>query len=136
MKSDQAKVLFPIRGRPLLLQVLDSVEAAGFDRVIAVVGHQADRVRDALQGRRVACVLQEPQLGTGHAVMCAAPLLNGVIDPIAVLAGDAPLIRPGTLLSIRDSRRSKGIRPGRAQGRSRDRDCGGQGREPRGTGDP
>ena len=108
MKSDQAKVLFPIRGRPLLLQVLDSVEAAGFDRVIAVVGHQADRVRDALQGRRVACVLQEPQLGTGHAVMCAAPLLNGVTDPIAVLAGDAPLIRPGTLLSMLEHHRKTG----------------------------
>ena len=100
MKSDRAKVLFPIAGRPLLLHVLDSVEAAGFDRVIAVVGHQADRVREALEGRRVQTVLQEPQLGTGHAVMCAAPLLEGVTDPIAVLAGDAPLIRPSTLRSM------------------------------------
>jgi len=97
MKSDQAKVLFPIAGRPLLLHVLDSVEAAGFDRVIAVVGHQADRVREALAGRRVDSVVQEPQLGTGHAVLCAAPLLTGVTHPIAVLAGDAPLIRARTL---------------------------------------
>ena len=100
MKSDLAKVLFPIAGRPLVLHVLDSVEAAGFDRVIAVVGHQADRVREALAGRRVDCVVQEPQLGTGHAVSCAAPLLTGVTDPIAVLAGDAPLIRSTTLRSL------------------------------------
>jgi UDP-N-acetylglucosamine diphosphorylase/glucosamine-1-phosphate N-acetyltransferase len=105
MKSDLAKVLFPIAGRPLLLHVLDSVEAAGFDRVIAVVGHQADRVRDVLTGRRVDCVLQEPQLGTGHAVLCAAPLLEGITDTIAVLAGDAPLIRSSTLRSMIEHQR-------------------------------
>jgi UDP-N-acetylglucosamine diphosphorylase/glucosamine-1-phosphate N-acetyltransferase len=107
MKSDQAKVLFPIAGRPLLLHVLDNVEAAGFDSVVAVVGHQADRVREALEGRRVDCVLQEPQLGTGHAVQCAAPLLTGA-DLIAVLAGDAPLIRASTLCSMLEHHRRTG----------------------------
>ena len=108
MKSDRAKVLFPILGRPLLLHVLDSVERAGFERVIAVVGHQADRVREALLGRRVDCVVQEPQLGTGHAVSCAAPLLTGVTAPIAVLAGDAPLIRSITLRSMLEQHRQSG----------------------------
>jgi UDP-N-acetylglucosamine diphosphorylase/glucosamine-1-phosphate N-acetyltransferase len=108
MKSDRAKVLVPVAGRPLLLHVLDAVAEAGFDRVIAVVGHQADRVREALRGRRVECVLQEPQLGTGHAVACAAPLLAGITDPIAVLAGDAPLIRAGTLRSLLEHHRRAG----------------------------
>ena len=105
MKSDLAKVLFPIAGRPLLFHVLDSVEEAGFDRVIAVVGHQADRVRQSLEGKHVQTVVQEPQLGTGHAVMCAAPLLEGVTQPIAVLAGDAPLIRSTTLRSMLEHHR-------------------------------
>jgi UDP-N-acetylglucosamine diphosphorylase/glucosamine-1-phosphate N-acetyltransferase len=100
MKSDLAKVLFPLGGKPLVLYVVDAVVAAGCDRIIVVVGHQADRVRDVLRGRDVECVLQEPQLGTGHAVSCAAPLLAGVTGPVAVLAGDAPLIRPGTLRSM------------------------------------
>ena len=102
MKSDLAKVLVPVAGRPLLLHVLDSVERAGFERVVVVVGHQAERVREVLAGRPVDTVVQEPQLGTGHAVSCAAPLLAGVTDPIAVLAGDAPLIRAGTLRSMLD----------------------------------
>ncbi|HET9234119.1 MAG TPA: NTP transferase domain-containing protein [Candidatus Eisenbacteria bacterium] len=100
MKTDRAKVLAPLAGRPLLFYVLDAVEAVPFDRLIAVVGHQADRVREAVAGRNVECVLQEPQLGTGHAVLCAAPLLAGVEGSIAVLAGDAPLIRAETLRAL------------------------------------
>ena len=100
MRSDRAKVLAPLAGRPLLYHVLDAVDAVPFDRVIAIVGHQADRVREAVADRNVECVLQEPQLGTGHAVLCAAPLLAGVQGSIAVLAGDAPLIRPETLRAL------------------------------------
>lgn len=108
MKSDRAKVLFPLAGKPLLLYVVDAVLAAGCDRTIVVVGHQADRVRDVLHGRNVDCVVQEPQLGTGHAVMCAAPLLASVTGSVAVLAGDAPLIRADTLRSmLRHHRRAQ-----------------------------
>jgi UDP-N-acetylglucosamine diphosphorylase/glucosamine-1-phosphate N-acetyltransferase len=97
MKADLAKVLFPIAGRPLIHLVLDAVEAAGFSRAVVVVGHQHERVRETLQARGVEFALQAEQLGTGHAVLCAAPLLDGFTGDVAVLAGDAPLIRGETL---------------------------------------
>jgi UDP-N-acetylglucosamine diphosphorylase/glucosamine-1-phosphate N-acetyltransferase len=97
MKSDLAKVLFPLCERPLLHHVLNAVEGSRFDRTLVVVGHQADRVKDSAGQRNVEFVLQEPQLGTGHAVQCAAQLLEGYEGGLAVLAGDAPLIRSRTL---------------------------------------
>ena len=100
MKSDLAKVLFPLEGRALVHHVLDAVEGAGFDRAVAIVGHQHERVREALKNRRVEFVLQEQQLGTGHAVSRAAPLLEGYEGDVAVLAGDAPLIRAATLREL------------------------------------
>ena len=100
MESDLPKVLFPLLGRSLLDHVLDSVMAAGFDRTVVIVGHQADRVREAVKDRDVRCALQEPQLGTGHAVQCAMPELEGFAGDLAVLAGAAPLIRPATLKAM------------------------------------
>jgi bifunctional UDP-N-acetylglucosamine pyrophosphorylase/glucosamine-1-phosphate N-acetyltransferase len=100
MNSDRAKVLFPLAGKPLIVHVVDAVEAAGFSRTVVIVGHQAEGVRDALRGRRVEFVLQEPQLGTGHAVLCALPLWKGFDGSLAVLAGDAPLIRPQSLRTL------------------------------------
>lgn len=97
MRSDLAKVLYPIEGRPLIHLVIDAVEEAGFARTVVIVGHQHERVRETLRGRRVEFALQAEQLGTGHAVLCAAPLLDGFTGDVAVLAGDAPLIRGETL---------------------------------------
>jgi UDP-N-acetylglucosamine diphosphorylase/glucosamine-1-phosphate N-acetyltransferase len=112
MKADMAKVLFPLGGRPLLLHVLDAVEAAQFDRTVVVVGHQGDQVQAAAAGRTagttVEFVLQEPQLGTGHAVQCAAPLLGEFPGSVAVLAGDAPLIRSSTLQEMMTLHRETG----------------------------
>jgi len=108
MKSDLAKVLFPVNGRPMVEHVLDAVAAAGVERAIVVVGHQADRVREALAGRGVEFVLQAQQLGTGHAVMMAAPLLEGDEGDTVVLAGDVPLIRPATIAALADNRRRTG----------------------------
>jgi len=105
MRSDLAKVLFELRGRTLLDHVLDAVDEAGFSRTIAVVGHQAERVKSAMKRRSMEFVLQEPQLGTGHAVQCAAPLLNGFTGDIAVLAGDVPLIRGSTLARMMEHHR-------------------------------
>ena len=100
MQSDLAKVLFPLRGRPLIHNVLDAVAGAGFSRTVVVVGHQHERVREALSGWDVKFVLQEPQLGTGHAVQCAAPLLSDFKGAVAVLAGDVPFIRTETLAGL------------------------------------
>ncbi|MEE8184476.1 MAG: bifunctional UDP-N-acetylglucosamine diphosphorylase/glucosamine-1-phosphate N-acetyltransferase GlmU, partial [Acidobacteriota bacterium] len=70
--------------------------------------HQGDQVRAAAAGRDLEFVLQEPQLGTGHAVQCAAPLLGEFSGAVAVLAGDAPLIRSRTLVEMMALHRETG----------------------------
>jgi bifunctional UDP-N-acetylglucosamine pyrophosphorylase/glucosamine-1-phosphate N-acetyltransferase len=100
MKSDRPKVLFPVAGRPLLSWVLDAVAAVGPDEVVVVVGHGADQVRAVLPAG-VRTVVQEPQLGTGHAVMVALEALGEVGgDTILVVPGDTPLLRPETLQAL------------------------------------
>lgn len=99
MKSDLAKVLHPLAGKPLLAHVLDTIDRAGFGRSVIVVGHQAAQVEEAFRGPGREFVLQEPQLGTGHAVQMAVPAL----DPTGycvVLAGDVPLLRVETLVRL------------------------------------
>ena len=100
MRSEQAKVLFPLQGRPVIDHVLDAVDGANFERTLAVVGFCHQKVREALNGRGVEFVMQEPQLGTGHALQCVAPDLVGYQGAVAVLAGDAPLIRSATLVRL------------------------------------
>jgi bifunctional UDP-N-acetylglucosamine pyrophosphorylase / glucosamine-1-phosphate N-acetyltransferase len=105
MHSDLPKVLHPARGRPLVDHVLDAVYAAGVERVVVVVGHQADRVRAALGARTLEWALQVPQLGTGHAVQQTAPLFAGYEGDVLVLCGDTPLLRAGTLRQLIDTHR-------------------------------
>lgn len=97
MRSDLAKVLHRLNGRPLIHYVLETARALGSRRIIAIIGHQAESVKRALSGLPVEFVVQEEQLGTGHAVRQAAPLLAGEQGIVLVLAGDTPLIRPATL---------------------------------------
>lgn len=101
MKSDLAKVLHEMAGRPLLAHVLDTARAAGVDRTVVVVGHQADRVREACAAPDLEFVLQQPQLGTGHAVQMAEPALRDGGWTV-VLAGDVPLLRAETLRRLVD----------------------------------
>jgi len=96
MKSDLPKVLHRIQGRPLLDHVLDTVAAAGIDRTVVVVGHQAERVREECARPGLEFALQQPQLGTGHAVRMAVPALREG-GWCVVLAGDVPLLRTRTL---------------------------------------
>ena len=87
MKSDLPKVLHKIAGRPLLDHVLDTVAAVGIDHTVVVVGHEAELVEKNCGREGIEFVLQEPQLGTGHAVQVAA----GNLRPggyRVVLAGD------------------------------------------------
>jgi bifunctional UDP-N-acetylglucosamine pyrophosphorylase/glucosamine-1-phosphate N-acetyltransferase len=101
MLSDLPKVLHELAGKPLLDHVLDTVAAAGIGRTVVVVGHQSDRVRATCARPGLAFVLQEPQLGTGHAVQVAEHLLDG--DYCVVLAGDVPLLRQETLGRLVDA---------------------------------
>jgi len=110
MKSDRAKVLHEIEGKSLLGHVLDTAAELGLSRTIVVVGHQAEEVRGAHAAWEVETVLQEPQLGTGHAVIVAAPLLRGT-PPDAdclVLYGDVPLLRATTLGELMERHRLEG----------------------------
>lgn len=109
MKSDLPKVLHPIGGRPMLCPVIDACREAGCKRVILVVGYKQELVREAMaaEGAQWAAGLeyavQEQQIGTGHAVMCAkdAAAAGGLTSrPSFVLAGDGPLIRGTTLQQL------------------------------------
>ncbi|MCB1183402.1 NTP transferase domain-containing protein [bacterium] len=96
MKSDLPKVLHAIAGRPLLDHVLDTVAAVGIDHTVVVVGHEADLVRATCGRPGLDFALQQPQLGTGHAVQVAMPQVRAGGWTV-VLAGDVPLLRRETL---------------------------------------
>jgi bifunctional UDP-N-acetylglucosamine pyrophosphorylase/glucosamine-1-phosphate N-acetyltransferase len=96
MHSDLPKVLHPLAGKALLGHVLDAAREIGAARICVVYGHGGEQVRSALGASDIAWVLQEPQLGTGHAVLQAMP--SAVASaPTLVLYGDVPLIRASTL---------------------------------------
>jgi UDP-N-acetylglucosamine diphosphorylase/glucosamine-1-phosphate N-acetyltransferase len=100
MQSALAKVLHPLAGQPLLLHVLDVALALTPQRVVVVVGHQADMVRQVCAPYAVTCVLQDPQLGTGHAVAQAEPILADFPGDVLVLYGDVPLLQTSTLRTL------------------------------------
>lgn len=107
MKSDLPKVLHTLAGRPMLAHVIDSARELGPDRIVVVVGHGAERVRAAFEGQPdLRFVLQQPQQGTGHAVLQAVPELaeGGADDATLVLYGDVPLVQPGTLRRLLQAR--------------------------------
>ena len=103
MGGDRPKVLFEARGKPLLEWVLDALSAAGLRDIVCVVGFGKDEVVAKLP-TGVRWVEQSPQLGTGHAVMCARPSFPDGEDPVLVGCGDMPLIRPETYRTMIDLR--------------------------------
>ncbi len=103
MQSNLPKVLHPIAGRPMLTHVLDSARALGAQCIAIVVGHGADQVKQAYAVQPdLQFALQQPQLGTGHAVLQAAPLLqeSDTNDVTVILYGDVPLVQPDTLRAL------------------------------------
>lgn len=101
MKSDLPKVLCQVNGRPMIHYVLDALEASGFQKMIIVVGYQADKVKQELSDRQnVEFVLQEEQLGTGHAVMVCRQAIADHDGPLLVVAGDSPMIQVSSLKSL------------------------------------
>ena len=106
MKSDLAKVLHPILGRPMISYVLETAYAVAADNVVVVVGHQADKVkRICSQTPGVGFALQEEQLGTGHAVQCAMPEIAEDIEDVLILCGDVPLLKAETAKQLLDDHR-------------------------------
>lgn len=96
MRSDRPKVLHPLGGRPLLAHVLETARELGAKRICVVYGHGGEVVREALDAADVTWVRQEPQLGTGHAVLQTLTFLDDAV-PTVVLYGDVPLIGAPTL---------------------------------------
>ena len=108
MKSELVKVLHPVAGRPMVSYPVAAGREAGCSRIIVVAGHQHERVSAALQGQGVEIALQAEQLGSGHAVLMAAPLLRGYAGDVLILCGDVPLITPATLAMLLGAHRGAG----------------------------
>jgi bifunctional UDP-N-acetylglucosamine pyrophosphorylase/glucosamine-1-phosphate N-acetyltransferase len=106
MKSTRPKVLHEAAGRPLLEHVLRAVKPLSPAHALVVVGHDADQVRSRFSGWDVGFVVQEEQLGTGHALLSALPELEDFPGDVMVLTGDAPLVTAETLSALRDGHRA------------------------------
>jgi bifunctional UDP-N-acetylglucosamine pyrophosphorylase/glucosamine-1-phosphate N-acetyltransferase len=100
MRSALAKVLHPLAGRPLIGHVLALATQLAPQQLIAVVGHQAEVVRSVCEAQGATCVLQEPQLGTGHAVAQTEPMLADFDGDVLVLYGDVPLLQSSTVRQL------------------------------------
>ena len=102
MRSDTHKVLHPIASRPLLLHLLERVDALGAEKRVVVVGKGRDQVEIAVSGRDVAIAHQAEQKGTGHAVQQAANALAGYDGAVLILYGDTPFVETETLRRMLD----------------------------------
>lgn len=97
MKSDTHKVLHPLAGRPMLLHLIDSVDALDPARTVVVVGAGREQVEAAVQPLGAETVQQAEQLGTGHAVRMAEDALAGFEGDVLILYGDVPLVSTATM---------------------------------------
>jgi len=102
LKSKHPKVLHEVGGKPLLAHVVAAAtKVVPAEDVYAIIGHEADRVRQAVAQTGINFIVQKEQRGTGHALMVAREALAGY-DQVIVLSGDAPLISPQTIQKLRD----------------------------------
>jgi bifunctional UDP-N-acetylglucosamine pyrophosphorylase/glucosamine-1-phosphate N-acetyltransferase len=99
MKSDLPKVLHPVCGVPMIAHSLAALKTASNETPVVIIGHGAEAVREFL-GKEAQCVIQDPQLGTGHAVQQAESSLRGKTDLLLVAYADMPLLRPETLKEL------------------------------------
>ena len=104
MKSDLPKVLHPLCGKPMLWHVLEALKAVTTEKPVVVVGHGAEDVKNYV-GDAAECVLQEPQLGTAHAVLQVEPVLKGNTDYVIVTYADMPLLRGETFKRLLETQR-------------------------------
>ncbi|HWR36859.1 MAG TPA: bifunctional UDP-N-acetylglucosamine diphosphorylase/glucosamine-1-phosphate N-acetyltransferase GlmU [Clostridia bacterium] len=103
LKSQHPKVLHEIAGRPLLGHVIAAASAVvPPSDIFAIIGHEADRVRRAVDSTGVNFIEQKEQRGTGHAIMQCRDALRDY-DHVLVLSGDVPLIRPETIAKVREA---------------------------------
>jgi bifunctional UDP-N-acetylglucosamine pyrophosphorylase / glucosamine-1-phosphate N-acetyltransferase len=109
MKSNLPKVLHHIAGRPMIERVLETASAVSPTTTTLIVGHKADVVRTRLgKSQNIGFAIQEPQLGTAHALQQAEPLLAGRSGMLILLSGDVPLLSPDTLKKLVATHRGSG----------------------------
>ncbi len=101
MKSDRAKVLHEVLGRPMVSYVVETAVKVAGENIVLVVGHQAEKVQEALtEFYHVRYAHQPEQLGTGHAVACALPTIPDGCRHILILCGDVPLVTERTVREL------------------------------------
>jgi len=108
MKSDLPKVLHKINGRPMVHYVIDLAKKLHSEKIILIIGHKKELVEQACADMGVEFVVQSPQLGTGHAVQQAEPLLKDFPGDVLVLSGDVPLLTDQTLRMLLESHQKSG----------------------------
>ena len=101
MKSKLPKVLHKVCGKEMLRHVIDAAKAAGSKREVVVIGNGAELVKEKISG--VEFVLQEKQLGTGHAVLSAKELFKDTLGTVMILCGDTPLVTADLLKKLSDA---------------------------------
>lgn len=100
MKSETPKVLHKACGKEMVNHVIDIMRKAEMEEVNVIVGRGAEKVKAATESKNVSYSLQDKQLGTGHAVMCASDFLKGKKGIVAIFTGDAPLIKEETVKNL------------------------------------
>lgn len=100
MKSETSKVLHQVCGKEMVNHVIDIMRKSGIQDVNVIVGNGKEQVIEKTKSRDVSYSVQEEQLGTGHAVLCAKAFLEGKVGTVAIFTGDAPLIQESTVASM------------------------------------
>ncbi len=108
MKSDLPKVLHELHGKSMIRHAIGNVREVGIEDVIVVVGYRSGLVMEHL-GDEARFALQEQQLGTGHAVQQALPLLEGATGSVVICYGDMPLLSPATIRALIDAQSRPGV---------------------------
>jgi len=107
MRSDMAKVLHEVLGRPMIRYVVETARRIAGKDVIIVVGHQAQKVMDAVSAdAEVSFAYQDKQLGTGHAVLCALAYIPAYVREIVILCGDVPMLSAATVQRLLDDHKA------------------------------
>lgn len=107
MKSILPKVLLPIAGKPMLAHVIDSARQLAPEKIHVVIGHGAEQVQAQFTDHDINFIIQEQQLGTGHAVATAIPAVKS--DQVLVLYGDVPLVKKTTMQDLLASMKSNSL---------------------------
>jgi bifunctional UDP-N-acetylglucosamine pyrophosphorylase/glucosamine-1-phosphate N-acetyltransferase len=112
MKSSVPKILRRLRGKSLLDRVLDSAGRVNPSRIIVLTGHGTEYVRESIKRRTdrdtIEIILQEPQLGTGHAAAQCLGALDETEGTVLILSGDTPMVHPETLRRLTEARTTAG----------------------------